>query len=46
VGIIDALEQDLGVPVVSSKQAMMWASLRAAIISEPVVGYGSLFSMT
>jgi maleate isomerase len=43
VGIIDALEQDLGVPVVSSKQAMMWACLRAAFIRERVPGYGRLF---
>jgi maleate isomerase len=43
VAIIDVLERDLGVPVVSSKQALMWASLRAASVAEPILGYGSLF---
>ena len=43
VAVVEALEQDLGVPVVSSKQAMLWAALRTARVSEPVLGYGSLF---
>jgi maleate isomerase len=43
VAVIDALERDLGVPVVSSKQAMVWAALREARVAEPIVGYGRLF---
>jgi maleate isomerase len=43
VAVIDALERDLGVPVVSSKQAMVWAALAAARVAEPVVGFGRLF---
>jgi maleate isomerase len=42
VGMIEALETDLGVPVVSSMQAMFWAGLRLAGISARVAGYGRL----
>ena len=41
--IIEPLEQDLGVPVISSKQAMVWASLKAARVAAPITGYGRLF---
>jgi maleate isomerase len=44
VAVIDVLERDLGVPVVSSKQAMVWAGLRAARVSDAIEGYGRLFS--
>jgi len=43
VAIIDSLEQDLGVPVVSSMQAMMWAGLALARVKASVPGYGQLF---
>jgi arylmalonate decarboxylase len=43
VAVIDALERDLGVPVVSSMQAMMWAGLRLAGVRAEVTGYGRLF---
>ncbi len=43
VGILDVLEGDLGVPVVSSKQAMVWAALRTAGVSLVKAGYGRLW---
>jgi maleate isomerase len=45
VEIIAELELDLGVPVVSSMQAMTWAGLRLAGVREPVHGYGRLFQV-
>jgi maleate cis-trans isomerase len=38
----EALECDLGKPVVTSNQATMWAALRAAGITDPVPGFGRL----
>jgi maleate isomerase len=40
---IDALEQTLGVPVVTSNQAMLWHALRKGGISEVLPGCGRLF---
>jgi maleate isomerase len=40
--IIDVLERDLGLPVLSSNQALLWASLRALGINAPVDGMGKL----
>jgi maleate cis-trans isomerase len=45
VAALDALEQALNVPVVSSKQAMVWAALRRAGIDDRIEGYGRLFGM-
>jgi maleate isomerase len=45
VGIIDALERDLGVPVVSSMQAMAWAGFRSAGVDDQVAGFGRLFTV-
>lgn len=45
VGIINDLEADLGVPVVTSAQALMWAGLRLAAIHTPVSGFGRLFDV-
>lgn len=45
VGAIEPLEQDLAIPVISSKQAMVWASLKAARVSAPITGYGRLFEV-
>jgi maleate isomerase len=42
VAVLDALERALGVPVVSSKQAMVWAALRRANINDRIEGYGRL----
>ena len=43
VAIIDSLERDLGAPVVSSMQAMMWAGLGLARVKAEIAGYGRLF---
>jgi len=43
VAVIQPLEQDLEVPVVTSMQAMAWAGLRLAGIKTEVTGYGRLF---
>jgi maleate isomerase len=45
IGVIDDLERDLRVPVVSSAQALMWAGLRAAGIREPFGQFGRLMSI-
>ena len=39
---IETLEADLGIPVVTSNQATLWAALRKAGLKAPVEGYGSL----
>jgi maleate isomerase len=41
-GIIEALEQDLQVPVISSNQAMIWHCLRKGGIGDAIQGYGRL----
>jgi maleate isomerase len=44
VGIIEAIETDTGVPVVTSAQAMMWQGLRmAGVATSEVEGFGRLF---
>ena len=45
VAVIDDLERDLGVPVASSAQALMWAGLRAAGIDDPIPGFGRLLRL-
>ena len=42
VGVIEALEQDLQLPVISSNQAMIWHCLRKAGINDAIPGYGRL----
>jgi len=42
--IIQALEDDLGKPVISSNAAMMWHALRIANVSTRRPGYGRLFA--
>ena len=42
-GIVQTLEDRLGKPVVTSNQALAWATLRAAGIDDPVDGFGRLF---
>jgi maleate isomerase len=44
VGVIEPLEADLGRPVVTANQALLWGMLRAGGIAAKVDGYGSLFS--
>lgn len=40
--VIEALEQDLGKPVVTSNQAAYWMCFKMAGIGEPIEGYGRL----
>lgn len=40
--VIDLLERDLGLPVVTSNQAGLWAGLRLARVRESVPGFGQL----
>ena len=42
MAVLDALETDLGKPVISSVSAMMWRSLKAIGVREPIAGYGRL----
>ena len=42
VGLIEALEQDLGRPVVTANQASLWHGLRRAGVRPAVQGYGAL----
>jgi len=44
VGIIEALEQDLGRPVIAANQASLWHCLRLAGVRTPVKGYGDLLN--
>lgn len=44
VSTIAPLEDRLGLPVVSSNQAMLWEMLRASGHTQPVPGYGRLLS--
>jgi maleate cis-trans isomerase len=43
--VLQALEQDLGKPVISSASAMMWLALRLAGVAAPIAGYGRLLSL-
>lgn len=42
VGAIQPLEQDLGVPVLTSMQAMAWAGLKLTGVKAQITGYGRL----
>ena len=44
VGILDALERDLGRPVISANQASLWRCLRLSGVHATISGYGSLLS--
>lgn len=43
IEILETLEKDLGIPVISSNQCSMWAALRATDVNEKINGWGSLF---
>jgi maleate isomerase len=43
--VLEALEQDLAKPVISSASAMMWHALRLAGVRHPIPGYGRLLTM-
>jgi maleate isomerase len=44
VGVIAALEEDLGVPVLTANQVLFWRLLRLAGTRVAVTGYGRLFA--
>ena len=44
VGVIEALEEELEAPIVTSNQAMLWHALRVSGISDSIEGYGALLS--
>ena len=43
--VLEALEQDLGKPVISSASAMMWNALRLCGVRQPIHGYGRLLTL-
>jgi len=43
--IVDALEQQIGKPVVASNQAMFWDTIRLAGIEDKIEGYGQLLRL-
>ena len=45
VTVLEALEQDLGKPVLSSASAMMWHALRLAGVGQAITGYGRLLTL-
>ena len=45
VAILDALEGDLGRPVISANQASLWHCLRLSGVRTPVAGYGRLLGL-
>jgi maleate isomerase len=44
IGVIRALEEDLGRPVLTANQVAFWYALRHAGVHAPVDGYGQLFT--
>ncbi len=42
--ILDSLERELGIPVISSNQALVWHGLRLVGYTEPVAGFGRILS--
>ena len=44
VGVIEALEEDLGRPVLTANQVAFWQALRLAGVRAAVTGYGTLFA--
>ena len=46
LAVVDALEADLGIPVITSNQATLWATLRAARVQVAIPGWGRLLGTT
>jgi maleate cis-trans isomerase len=44
--VLEALEHDLGKPVISSASAIMWHALRLAGVGQPIPGYGRLLTLS
>ena len=42
IEIIEALEHDLGKPIITSNQVTMWNLLKLAGVNEKIEGYGQL----
>lgn len=42
VGVLEALERELGKPVLSSNQASLWRAIEEAGVEDPVPGFGRL----
>jgi maleate isomerase len=45
VGVIKALEETLGRPVLTANQAAFWQALALSGSREPIVGYGRIFGL-
>ena len=45
VGIIEALEENLGRPILTANQVAFWQALALSGSREPVVGYGRIFGL-
>ncbi|GAO13016.1 aspartate racemase/maleate isomerase family protein [Streptomyces lydicamycinicus] len=46
VGVIDALEQEFGLPVLTANQTLLWRTLHCAGVLNPqITGYGRLFGV-
>jgi len=45
VAIIDALERDLGRPVITANQASLWHTLRLSGVRPQISGYGRLLEL-
>ena len=45
VPMLQALEHDLGKPVISSASATMWHAVRSSGVGEPIAGYGRLLTL-
>lgn len=43
VGVIDALEQDLGIPVLTANQVLLWKMLETSGTALRPQGYGRIF---
>lgn len=44
IDVLDALEEDLGKPVISTNQALMWRCLKSCGIGDAVDGFGALLA--
>jgi maleate cis-trans isomerase len=44
VGIIETLEADLGKPVITSNQAVLWRALRLTGVRQRIPGFGRLLA--
>jgi maleate isomerase len=45
LGLVEALEERLGKPVVTSNQALAWHALRLAGHAAPIAGFGRLLRL-